>query len=95
MEHKKKKYSEEELVDGLMRQDLHFFDYLYENYSATLFGVILKIVNNTEQAEDLTQEVFVKIWSKISFYDPSKGRIYTWMLNLARNKAIDALRSKS
>lgn len=89
------KYSEEELVNGLKAKDVSFFDYLYENYGATLHGVIFRIVNNTEEAEDLTQEVFVKIWDKIDFYDPSKGRIYTWMLNLARNRAIDAVRSKS
>ncbi|TXC82181.1 sigma-70 family RNA polymerase sigma factor [Luteibaculum oceani] len=78
----------------MLKKDVTFFNYLYDNYSATINGVIYRIVNDVELAEDLTQEVFVKIWDKISYYDPSKGRIYTWMLNLARNKAIDQLRSK-
>ncbi len=95
MDNNVNRYSEEELVAGLKKKDRLFFEYLYDNYSATLYGVIYKIVNSVEQAEDLTQEVFVRIWNKIDFYDPAKGRIYTWMLNLARNRAIDSLRSKS
>lgn len=88
------KYTEEQLVDGLKKKDINFFNYLYDNYAATINGVIYKVVTDVELSEDLTQEVFVKIWNKIDFYDPSKGRIYTWMLNLARNRAIDHLRSK-
>lgn len=89
------KLSEEALVAGLKRRDQSVFEYLYDHYAGALNGVIYRVVQNGDEAEDLTQEVFVKIWDKIDFYDPSKGRIYTWMLNLARNRAIDAVRSKS
>lgn len=47
-----------------------------------------------QTAQDVLQEVFVKIWNNIQQYDPMKGRIYTWMINIARNSSIDKLRSK-
>lgn len=81
------------LVDKLLRRDQQAFQWLYENYSAALYGVLLKIVREEEQAQDLLQEVFVKIWSNLSSYDTQKGRLFTWMLNIARNTAIDSIRS--
>ena len=59
-----------------------------------LFGIINKVVNDDQTSQDVLQDVFVKIWNNISRYDASKGRMYTWMLNIARNAAIDKLRSK-
>ncbi len=59
-----------------------------------LYGIINKVVFDEETAADVLQEAFVKIWNNIGQYDASKGRIYTWMLNIARNAAIDKLRSK-
>lgn len=67
---------------------------MYRNYAAVLFGVIKKVVFDEQTAEDVLQDVFVKIWNNIGQYNPEKGRIYTWMLNIARNAAIDKLRSK-
>ncbi len=87
-------YSEDELVAHLMRQDQQSFGYLYDNYSAALFGVINQIVPDKETASDVLQEVFVNIWRKIGSYDATKGRLFTWMLNVARNAAIDKIRSK-
>ena len=71
------------------------YTYLYENYSGALRSVILNIVNEEELANDVLQEVFIKIWRQIDHYDPSKGRLFTWMLNISRNAAIDTVRSKS
>ena len=70
------------------------FNYLYDNYSGALYGIIHSIIANTETANDILQDVFLNIWKKIESYDPSKGRLFTWMLNVARNAAIDKLRSK-
>ncbi|SFH40918.1 RNA polymerase sigma-70 factor, ECF subfamily [Pedobacter insulae] len=67
---------------------------LYDMYSGALLGVISRIVIHTEIAEDLLQETFVKIWNSASSYDSSKGRLFTWMMNVARNLSIDKLRSK-
>lgn len=86
--------NETELIAMLQSKDEKAFNYLYDNYSAALYGVIFKVLNQEELANDLLQEVFVKIWKNIDQYDSSKGRLYTWMLNIARNLAIDMLRSK-
>lgn len=87
-------YSEEELVLLLKQQSRDAFTYLYNNYSAVLYGVIRKVVYDEQTAQDVLQEVFVKIWNNIDRFDAAKGRIYTWMINIARNAAIDKLRSK-
>jgi len=89
------KYSESELVALLQQRDDRAFSYLYDNYAGALNGVILPIVNYEETANDVLQEVFVNVWKKIEFYDASKGRLFTWLLNIARNAAIDKVRSKS
>ncbi|MBC5773696.1 sigma-70 family RNA polymerase sigma factor [Pontibacter sp. KCTC 32443] len=67
---------------------------LYDMYSATLYGVVLQIVKIEETAEDVLQEAFVKIWNSFESYDTSKGRLFTWMINICRNQAIDTIRSK-
>lgn len=89
-----KKYSEEDLIFSLRGKDEQAFSYLYDNYSPALFGLIFKMVNDKELAEDILQEAFVKIWNNFSSYDNTKGRLFTWMLNLTRNLTIDTLRSK-
>ncbi|MEZ4686753.1 MAG: sigma-70 family RNA polymerase sigma factor [Bacteroidia bacterium] len=66
---------------------------LYDQYGAALYGVILKVVKSDSMAEDVLQESFVKIWNKIDQYDEKKGRFFTWILNIARNTAIDHWRS--
>jgi len=67
---------------------------LYDMYSASLYGVIVRIVIDTAVAEDVLQESFVKIWQSFSSYSPEKGRLFTWMVNIARNLSIDKIRSK-
>jgi RNA polymerase sigma factor (sigma-70 family) len=89
-----KKYSESELVMLLREKSQHAFGYLYDNYAGALKAVILTITGEDEAANDVLQEVFVKIWRQIGSYDAAKGRLYTWMLNIARNAAIDQIRSR-
>ena len=88
-------YNENDLVLLLKRRDSKAFSYLYDNYSGSLYTIISQIVNDVELASDVLQEVFVNIWRRIDSYDPDKGRLFTWMLNIARNASIDTLRSKS
>ena len=87
-------YSEEDLVALLKSGDESAFSYLYDHYSGALNGIIFRMINDTGLAEDILQEAFVKIWNNFSSYDPSKGRLFTWMLNITRNLAIDTIRSK-
>lgn len=87
-------YTEEELVGLLKAHDERGLSYLYDRYSNALFQVIYQQVPEQVSAEDLLQQVFLKIWNGIDSFDASKGRLYTWMLNIARNRAIDHTRSK-
>jgi len=88
------KYSEQELVALLKEQNNDAFNYLYDHYSGALFTIINQIVPDKDTASDVLQEVFVNVWRKIGTYDETKGRLFTWMLNIARNAAIDKVRSK-
>lgn len=88
-------YEEGELVALLKQKDNQAFSYLYDNYAGALYGVVKQIVADVEIGNDVLQEVFVSIWRKIETYDPAKGRLFTWMLNIARNAAIDKTRSKN
>ena len=83
-------------IVALLRQDdKSAVSLLYDNYSDALFGVILRIVNQEALAEEILQDTFLKIWKYRESYDESKGRFFTWMLNIARNTAIDQTRLKS
>lgn len=86
--------SEEELVLSLRNREKIAVEALYDMYSASLFGVISRIIIDTAIAEDVLQETFVKIWNSFSGYSSEKGRLFTWMVNIARNLAIDKVRSK-
>jgi RNA polymerase sigma-70 factor (ECF subfamily) len=88
-------YSEEELVSQLKQQDEQAFSHLYDNYAGALYGLVRQIVPDKELSNDVLQEVFVNIWRKIDSYDSSKGRLFTWMLNIARNASIDKIRSRN
>ncbi|MFD2161747.1 RNA polymerase sigma factor [Paradesertivirga mongoliensis] len=86
--------SEGELIQAIRQRQRIGSEALYDMYSASLFGVIVRIVQNEELAADLLQESFVKIWNSFDSYDEKKGRIFTWMVNVARNLSVDKLRSK-
>lgn len=79
-------------IAGLQRQDQKVFSELYDAYAAALFGVVVRIVQSNELAEQVLQDTFMKVWRSGASYDPAKGRLYTWMMNIARNTAIDATR---
>ena len=86
--------AEESLVSLLSERNPEGLEILYDNYSSALYGVIHRIVQHDEIAEDVLQETFLKIWNNFAQYDPGKGRLFTWMINIARNMAIDKVRSK-
>jgi RNA polymerase sigma factor (sigma-70 family) len=91
---KKITLSEEELVLALRNREKIAMEALYDMYSASLYGVISRIVIDEATSEDVLQETFVKIWHSFSSYSADKGRLFTWMVNIARNLSIDKLRSK-
>jgi RNA polymerase sigma-70 factor (ECF subfamily) len=87
--------TQEDILPLILKKDDKAFTTLYNMYSKSLYSVITNLIREQEEAEDVLQEVFVKIWKNIESYNESKGRFYTWILNIARNTAIDKLRSKS
>ena len=86
--------SEEELVLALRNREKIAIEALYDMYSSSLYGIISRIIIDTATAEDVLQETFVKIWNSFASYSTEKGRLFTWMVNIARNLAIDKIRSK-
>ena len=87
--------SQEEVLVLIKEKDSRAYTILYDMYSKSLFAVIINLVKDREESEDVLQEVFVKIWKNIDSYNESKGRFYTWALNIARNTSIDKMRSKN
>jgi RNA polymerase sigma-70 factor (ECF subfamily) len=86
--------TQEELLPLIYKKDERAFTHLYNHYAKSLFGVISGLIKEPEEAEDVLQETFIKIWNHMDTYQESKGRFYTWMLTIARNSAIEKLRSK-
>lgn len=89
------KYDEDLLILKLQERNAEAFSYLYDNYSGAIYGAIIRMIDDEETAQDLLQESFIKIWKSFSMYDAEKGRLYTWMVNIARNLAIDYKRSRA
>jgi len=88
----KSTFTEFELIASLKLNNRDAFEYLYDRYSSALFGIILKIVKDEDKAADVMQDAFLKIWKNINSYNSEKGSLFTWILNIARNTAIDKLR---
>ena len=83
-----------ELMKRIQARDADALEELYDLYHRLLFGLVLSIVKKREEAEDMLQEIFVKIWNKAESFDPERGNAYSWIVTLARNQAIDRIRSK-
>ena len=88
------KKTEQDIVLLLQKRDIRGMDALYDQYGNYIFGLISKIIHCDEIAETVLHDTFLKIWDKIEFYSAEKGRFITWMINIARNMAIDMTRSK-
>ncbi|MFB6317322.1 RNA polymerase sigma factor [Saccharicrinis sp. FJH54] len=75
-------------------KDKSALEYIYDHYGAALYGTILSVVHSEHLASEVLHDAFLKIWSSIEMYDPKRGKLFTWMINIARNLAIDKTRSK-
>ena len=86
--------TEVHLIRGLQaRQDTAFTN-LYDAYAPALYGVLLKLVGDQASAEDLLQNAFIRIWTSFHRYDPNQGRLFTWLLAITRNVALNELRDR-
>lgn len=82
------------LVSKFQQKDGKAFESLYAMYSESMHGVIYNIVRDPDIAQEVMQDVFLKAWHNADSYSSKKGRFFTWLLNIARNSAIDKTRSK-
>ena len=81
------------LTTRLQQGDPAVIGELYETYGSALFNIVLRIVHSQQLAEQVLQDTFIKVWRYGNSYEPSKGRIFTWLLNIARYTAIDVTRT--
>jgi len=85
---------QELLILQFQQKDVKAYEQLYNMYCDSVAGIINNIVKNNEVVEEITQDVFIKAWNNAESYSAKKGRFFTWLLNIARNAAIDYTRSK-
>jgi len=80
------------LLQAIARKDEPALAALYDRYRLTLFGLLMRILNSREEAEDVLQEVFLQVWRRAADFDERRGRPFTWLVTLTRSRAIDRLR---
>jgi RNA polymerase sigma-70 factor, ECF subfamily len=85
--------SDVQLLHAIAARDDAALARLYDRYRLILFGLLLRILNSREEAEDVLQEVFLQIWRRAGDFDEARGQAFTWMVTLARSRAIDRLRA--
>lgn len=85
---------DEELMEGVQRGDGRAIAALYDRYGGLVFSLGLRMLGDREGAEELVQEVFLRAWRQAASYQPSLGRLSTWLLGIARNLAVDELRRR-
>ncbi len=81
-----------ELLRAVARGDESALASVYDRYRLILFGLILRIVNDRPEAEDVLQEVFLQVWRRAGDFDEARGRAFTWLVTIARSRALDRLR---
>ena len=83
-----------ELVERIREGDQGALDLLYKRYSAPVYSLVWKVLQNSEEAEDVALDVFWQVWRQAARYDPSRGAPPAWIFTLARSRAIDRLRAR-
>jgi RNA polymerase sigma-70 factor (ECF subfamily) len=82
-----------ELLKAVAARDEAALAQLYDRYRVILFGLLMRILNNREEAEDVLQETFLQVWRRAADFDENRGRPFTWLVTLARSRGIDRLRT--
>ncbi|HSS19853.1 MAG TPA: sigma-70 family RNA polymerase sigma factor [Pyrinomonadaceae bacterium] len=84
--------SDVELLHAVAGGDEAALARLYDAYRVILFGLLVRILNSREEAEDVLQDVFIQVWRRAKDFDEKRGRPFTWLVTLARSRAIDRIR---
>lgn len=87
--------NDEELARRLQRRDPRAMADFYDRFGRLAYSVILAIVRDSATAEDLVQETFLRVWNRVHVFEADRGALGPWVLTIARNRAIDHIRSRS
>jgi hypothetical protein len=85
---------DEELMQRLFYRDLNAFRALYDRYGNLAYSTALRVVRDPQIAEDMVQEIFLRLWRKPESYVAQRGRFATWLTSVSRNRAVDEVRSR-
>lgn len=83
-----------DLLLRIAQKDTAAFHEFHRLHANLVFSTVSQVLNNNHDAEDIMQDVMVMIWQKAHLYEPRKGKPLTWVISMARNRAIDRLRAK-
>ncbi len=86
--------SDQELLSAIAEKDGAAVAELYDRYSRLLYGALLRLLHDTDDAEDILQEVFIQVWNKAYSYKPELGEPKYWLIRIAHNRAVNLIRSK-
>ena len=86
------KWADETLMEQIAQGDTEAFEELYDRYVRGCFGLAMKIVREPTTAEEVVQDVFMKLWSRPGTFSPERGRFSGWLLTLVHNRSVDKLR---
>src|SRR5512143_131474 len=86
--------SDEALLQQIARAETQALGELYDRYGRLIYSLVVRVVGEGETAEEITQDVFLQVWRNAHSYQPERGRPVTWMVSIARNRAIDVLRRR-
>ncbi len=86
--------TEKQIIVWLRQGDKKAIEAIYDRYAGSLFGVLMNMLKNEDAAKEVLQESMIKVWKNGKKYDPAKAKLFTWLLRIVRNKAIDFLRSQ-
>jgi RNA polymerase sigma-70 factor (ECF subfamily) len=83
------------LLDRIARRDQRGLAELYDKHCRLMFSLILRILHDRGEAEDVLQEVFIRVWDRADTYNPTLGTPAAWLVRISRNRAIDRLRART
>jgi RNA polymerase sigma-70 factor (ECF subfamily) len=83
------------LINQILAGDEAALLTLHDHFSNAVYSVAYRVLNNQQDAEEVTQDVFLRLWDKAETFDPDKGKFLSWLLTITRRMAIDRLRKRS